>query len=612
MRSRLGTALHAGLLAWFGIYTLELLWTLKVHPSAWARAYLAGPLPSVIVLYGLAGAITALAVLPLIGRARDARLETALRVAAGVILAYLAVWAVNRYAAPGALGWKSVLGSLLAMAAAVAIARRGRLLLGRRFAVAATAIVALAVAGTLAAHARLSRGGGMGTPGVAAPPGAPDVLLLTIDTLRARSLGCYGHARARTPHIDRLAAEGTRWKHFYTPVPQTGPSFASILSGLHPARHGLLQNGWRLDGAVATLPERLARAGWETLGVVSVAHLGSAYGFSQGFGDYGNQNPVFDGFYLYSSSTGARFSLVDLLRRIDLAGLEESPWNPASRSRRGDLTMDEVLRRLRERGGERPLFLWLHLFDPHLPYTPPQRLREGFKRTDLALPPSPMPPEEIRERFDGYDGEVAFVDEQVGRLLEALGPRLDRTLVVFVSDHGEALGEHGYVAHANHVSEEIIEVPFFLRWPGRVSAGRVETRRGHTMDVAPTILDLLELPPMEGVDGRSLLHPGREKPLFLMTDNPSGRQIRGILDGARKMLLTAAGGFGGEGWEGAERELYDLEQDPGELYNLAPDEPVLTQTMSDGTRAFFAMTGIKPQEIDPDTRNTLRSLGYLD
>jgi arylsulfatase A-like enzyme len=612
MRERLATALHAGLLAWFGIYTLEFLWTLEGHPAAWTRAYLAGPLPSVIALYALAGLLTALGGLPWIGKGGSGRLETAGRAAAGVVLAALAVWAVNRHDAPEGLGWLNLLGSLGALAVAIAIARRARALVGRRLAAVATGVVALAVVGSLSAHALLNRGEGEAGTRVAAPPGAPDVLLLTVDTLRARSLGCYGHARARTPHIDRLASEGTRWAEFYTPVPQTGPSFASILSGLHPVRHGLLQNGWRLDRAVETLPERLGQAGWRTLAVVSVAHLGSAYGFARGFDDYGNQNPIFDDFYLYSSSTGARFSLVDAVRGIHLKALEETPWNPASRSRRGDLTMDEVVRRLGDRRGEQPLFLWIHLFDPHLPYTPPQRLREHFRGTDLALPPSPLPAGEVRERFDGYDGEVAFVDEQVGRLLEALGPRLDRTLVVFVSDHGEALGEHGYVAHANHLSEEILQVPFILRWPGRVAAGRVEPRRGHTLDVAPTILDLLGLPPVEGVDGRSLLRSERDRPLFLMTDNPSGRQLRGILHGRLKMMLTAERGFGAAGWDAGEGELYDLEEDPGEVYNRAPDEPAVVETLLETTRAFFALRGIAPQEIDDATQRTLKSLGYLD
>ncbi|MFQ5458013.1 MAG: sulfatase, partial [Myxococcota bacterium] len=194
----------------------------------------------------------------------------------------------------------------------------------------------------------------------------------------------------------------------------------------------------------------------------------------------------------------------------------------------------------------------------------------------------------------------------------ALGERLDRTLLVFTGDHGEALGEHGYTGHANHLSEEILQVPFFIRWPEKVAAGKVVTERGTTMDVTPTILQALGLPEAAGADGVSVLGPPRPAPpLFLMTDNPGGRQIRGVLSGGRKLLLSSEQGFGASGWADAEREYYDLARDPGEADNLAGG---INRDLSDlqaATAAYFESGAVAKQRIDAATRRALKALGYV-
>ena len=608
---RAGVALFASLLAWLGCYAIELGWTLRDHPRAWMRAYLEAPIPWLLGLYTLAAILTAAILVPFLRPRGDAAILRAGRVAMLLAAVYLALAHAPALAGAEGFGARALIAAALAAGLAVAASALLARLLRPWVVLAAAALVALAAGGTLAAHAMLSRAPLGAAPAAVRPPvDAPDVLLLTIDTLRAHNLGAWGYARARTPNIDRLAAEGTRWARAYTPVPQTGPSFATLLTGLHPSRHGLLQNGWRLDRRTVTLAERMRAAGWRTFAAVSVNLLGHAYGFGEGFDRFSGASAM-DPLYVFSASTGTRFSLVDLVGAIDVPALGGSRWNPGRQERRGDLTVDAALRLLRDaKPGER-VFLWVHLYDPHQPHTPPARLRRAFAAAPAVLPPSPLPPARVRSLLDGYDAEVAFVDEQVGRLLDALGPRRDRTLIVFAADHGEALGEHGYLAHANHVSEEILQVPLILRWPGHVPAGRVDSARAFTMDVTPTLLALLGLAPQANAEGSSLLRGAPARPLFLMTDNPGGRQVRGLLAGSEKLILTYERGIAPRGWDGARREVYDLARDPGETRNLASIEPVLESRMSRATRAFFAQSRVPGQRIDPAAQRALKALGYV-
>ncbi len=609
IRRRAQGALLAGLFAWLWIYAIELVWTLRDHPRAWLRAYLEAPIPWLLGLYTLAALLTAVILFPFL-RPREGSTIMGAGRAAGV---FVALYFVLAHAL--GLAGADPFGARALLAAIVASALGAALLLSRFLrpwiVLGAAVIAALVAAGSLAAHAILSRTPEHAPAPAARPPAnAPDVLLLTIDTLRARNVGAWGYARARTPNIDRLAAEGTRWARAYTPVPQTGPSFATILTGLHPARHGLLQNGWRLDRRFETLPERLRAAGWKTFAAVSVNLLGSTYGFGQGFDRFSGASPL-DAVFVFSTSTGAHFSLVDLVSGFNLPGLEASPWNPGRKERRGDSTVDAALGMLRGAKAEDPVFLWVHLYDPHQPHHPPARLLRAFQATPAALPPGPLPRAQVRALLDGYDAEVAFVDEQVGRLLAGLGPRRDRTLVVFAADHGEALGEHGYLAHANHVSEEILQVPLIFSWPGRIPAGKVESSRAFTMDLAPTLLAALGLDPEKGADGVDLLAGAPARALFLMTDSPGGRQVRGLLAGDEKLILTWARGVAWGGWDGARREAYDLARDPAETRNLALEEPARAGRMAAATRTYFSQSHVSPQRIDPVTRRALEALGYV-
>jgi arylsulfatase A-like enzyme len=577
-----------------------------------------GAFPDLLALYATLGAVLGLLAFPLLRRrAGESRATRVAGGAAGLAVAYALFWRWNQASFPDLLEGRLLLRDLGAVLAGLGVGWIGRRLLRpglARLVVAAPLALALALA---AAGGWLPSLGGQepfDEPARIAGD-RPNVLLLTIDTLRANSVGAYGYGRARTPNIDRLAAEGLRFENAYTPVPQTGPSHATLLTGLHPIRHGVLYNGWRLAGRHLTLAEILKANGYETFGVVSVEHIASSFGFGQGIDVFIDHHPIFDRFYAVSPSLGLRFSLVQMISHNALREFEAGWFNPGSHERRADRTIDRILERMRERS-DAPFFVWVHLFDPHSPYEPPPGFAESFRNVAVDLPETPFPVEETRGRFDRYDGEVAFVDEQVGRLLRALAPELGDTLVVFVADHGESLGEAGYRGHSGHVREEVVRVPLLLRWPGRVPAGKTEGRRTFTTDVVPAILSLLGLPIPAGLDGRDPREGGPDRPLFLQAQSPSGFRLRGVLEGDHKVFLTWPVATQKAGWSKGKWHAYHLRRDPGERRNLAKKQqrhetlPLTGRLVAD-TRAYFESADVERQEIGLSAIRALKSLGYL-
>jgi arylsulfatase A-like enzyme len=294
-------------------------------------------------------------------------------------------------------------------------------------------------------------------------PTARHVVLVTIDTLRADRLGCYGNPNVATPHLDRLAEEGALALDATVHAPLTRPSHTSMFTGLYPPEHGIRDNvSPSLPEDSVTLAEVLQGVGFHTAAFVSSIVLESQSGLHQGFETYSDQFDV-----------GEESSDVRFLNTIQ---------------KRGDETIAEALDWLGSHHAEGRVFLWLHLYDPHDPY---------------------QPPEPYATRYAGrpYDGEVAWSDELVGRLDTALteaGIR-DDTLLVVTSDHGEALGEHGETGHGYFVYETTLRVPLIFRGPGIVPGLRLEVT-ARSVDLFPTILDLLGLAQPEGlhVSGRSL------------------------------------------------------------------------------------------------------------
>jgi arylsulfatase len=314
-------------------------------------------------------------------------------------------------------------------------------------------------------------------PGCAPDRRPPNVLVISIDTLRQDHVSAYGYARATTPNIDALAREGALFRDAVSSSNWTLPAHMSLMTGLAPSAHRVEDDGHRLPASVQTLAGVLAQAGWRTGGFTSHVYLDPEFGFARGFDDY-----------------------------------ETVP------DQRADAVTDKALAWL-ERPSERPFFLFLHYFDPHWEYDPPEPFASRFGAAERRYgsaaflyphldPANPLPAPAIPEVVKLYDGEIAFTDHHIGRLVDRLRERgqLDDTLVVVVSDHGEEFGEHGTFGHGTHLHGEVTRVPLIVRAPGRAEAGE---RRGTALlsDLPHTLLAAagVRVPEQFAVDGVDLL-----------------------------------------------------------------------------------------------------------
>ncbi len=392
------------------------------------------------------------------------------------------------------------------------------------------------------------------------------VVLITIDTLRADRVGCYGAEHAHTPTLDALAARGVRFDTAISPVPLTLPSHASILTGLDPPRHGVHDNTlFRLSDEIPTLAERARAGGLETAAFVGALVLDRQYGLARGFDLYDDR--------------------MSLRRSGRLTGFAE---------RRADRVVDAALAWLE--GASDSFFLWVHLYDPHAAYDPPP----GFK---AAFPDDP------------YAGEIAYADAQLGRLLAALDARWTdgRTLIVATSDHGESLGEHHEPGHGYTVYEATQRVPLLIRGPG-FPAGRVVEPVVRLVDLAPTVLGALGLAPLPEVDGLDL------GPLV------AGKTSRGEVPGRIAYVESLVPQFD-FGWSASlglrsdrykyirtlRPELYDLVEDPDELNDISRTRPALVAELDRvlEDRLADARPIRASANVSDDQRLQLESLGYL-
>src|SRR5262245_23940985 len=434
--------------------------------------------------------------------------------------------------------------------------RRSRRLLALRTAV-------LAVLGMIvtASHGTAA-GPDAPAAGARAPrvPGA-NVLLITIDTLRADALGAYGNSRAATPLIDRLAAAGVRFDFAHAHNVTTLPSHANILSGRHPMDHRVRDNaGFRFPRTGETLATLLKAEGYRTGAFVSAFPLAARFGLARGFDVYED-------------------AFVD--RRTRPAFLEQE--------RPGTETV-ALARRWLEAGGTEPSFCWVHLYEPHAPYEPPEPFTTRF-------------------RDDPYAGEVAAADAALAPLLEPIlsaGAR-GRTLVVLTADHGESRGEHGEATHGIFAYEAALRVPLVLYAP-RLFASRTVASPARHVDLLPTILDALGVPVPPGLPGKSLLDAAEGRAA------PSETTYFEALSGSLHRGWAPVFGVIRGGWKYVELpipELYDLGADPREEHDLASREPARLESMRARLAPFRADdAGARPSAEDAETRERLRSLGY--
>jgi arylsulfatase A-like enzyme len=423
-------------------------------------------------------------------------------------------------------------------------------------------------------------------------PAAPNVLLISIDTLRADHLGCYGYEAIETPTIDGLAAAGTLFEQAYSAAPFTAPSHASILTGAYPFSHGLRDNGsYVLAPEHLTLAEILASRGYRTAAFISSFVLSKKFGLAQGFQTYDDD-----------LKGGAE---VDQFGRTATGGATQSrSWmghEYDSFERSADIANESLLPWLDAHASE-PFFVWLHYYDPHLKYNPPEPFKSNYS-----------------DRL--YDGEIAFVDQELGailRRLETLG-ELDQTLVVLVADHGESFGDREH-SHGRTLYDPLIRVPLIIvppkfadTQPQRIS-GQVRT-----IDIAPTILDLLGLPASPTMEGETLaeqVRTGEELATDLLAYSETHHLERPYRGGIIRSLRTPEWKYMTLEQRSLE-QLYSLAADPDERRNVLTDEPAARAEMSQRMRETIGSDGSRPDgsgevEMDPETIEKLRALGYIE
>jgi len=400
-----------------------------------------------------------------------------------------------------------------------------------------------------------------------------NLLVITLDTTRADHLGCYGDKQAETPVLDALAESGVRFAHTVCAAPLTLPSHSTIFTGLYPPNHGARNNGdHTLKEENVTLAEILKDKGYQTGGFVSAFILDARFGLNQGFDHYDNE-----------------------VSTDQLPGdfMDQIAQRPA------DAVTDTALRWIESRQQDRPFFAWVHYYDPHSPYLPPPDYAARF-------------PDRL------YDGEIAFMDSQIGRLLAGLdreGLR-DNTLIVVVGDHGESLGEHDETTHALLVYDSSMTVPFILSCPGVFGGGVVlDGFTVGTVDVMPTILDLLGIPPLDVSDGISLVQalPSPDRVYYMETYatflNDGWAPLTALRRHTDKYILAPM------------PEYYDLANDPHELdnvYDTVFGEPMnrrdeLVADLAARLAEWPSIEGLVKGlvQLDPETIRQLESLGYV-
>jgi arylsulfatase A-like enzyme/tetratricopeptide (TPR) repeat protein len=389
-----------------------------------------------------------------------------------------------------------------------------------------------------------------------------NVIVITLDTTRADRIGAYGYASAQTPHFDALAREGTLFEHAITPSAYTMPSHSSIMTGLYPPAHGVRLNGdAALGDAQTTLAERLSADGYRTGAFVGAFVLDGRWGLKQGFDHYDDQ---------FQLGPDQRLDLAKVQRPANTVVDAALKWLDADRSK--------------------PFFAWLHFYDAHTPYEPP-------------------------EPYKGYDGEIAFADSQVGRVLRWLKEKGldDDTIVVITGDHGEGLGSHGESEHGYYIYDYAVRVPLVMRVP-KSKPARVSSQV-RTIDIFPTVLELVSATPAPNVEGLSLVplikgEAAETKPRYAYSESMATRLQYGW--SALYSVRTNEHKY----IDAPRSELYDLQDDPAESKNRLDDQRrVAIQLRNELARIRAENEKLAPKSqdanLDQETLKKLASLGYV-
>jgi arylsulfatase A-like enzyme len=454
-----------------------------------------------------------------------------------------------------------------------------------------------------------------------------NVLLITMDTQRADYLGCYGDSLMTTPHLDELAAGGTIFLEASAQVPMTLPSHMSIFTSTYPVVHGVRTNSEprKLPGTMRTMTEIFRERGYRTGAFVSSFVLHSSFTeTSRGFDVYDDQFE--DNEMRFLARIKPRPSLVHVMEWLGFTLSKRLERQAGDTSTRAIQWLDQV-------ADWAPFFLWIHYYDPHSYYDPPapfdtlyiqeiaDRERVGIlmetarnyfpKQGDHVE----LNGEELQAVRALYRGEVSYMDHHIGRVIDHLREtgRLGRTLIVATADHGETLGEHDTLGHSPWIYQPIIHIPLFFWNPGRVPAGAVREDVVESVDIMPTILELVGIPAPEQIQGKSLvpLFTADETPVFtayfetFKSEEPERRSV-GIRLGPWKYIF--------EPW-GVGEYLFHLERDPDESINLVAEEPELAARLRDQASAIMSDSSTEEAaeaiELTPESIEALRALGYI-
>jgi arylsulfatase A-like enzyme len=400
----------------------------------------------------------------------------------------------------------------------------------------------------------------------APPPPAHTMVVIAVDALRADALSGYGNPRPTSPALDRRMDGGILCTEAWSTSSWTLPAFGSLFTGVYPSRHGATATDLALDPSLPLLPEILSTAGYRTMGVASVTFLGPKYGFDRGFDDYDH-------------------------RRSRVAVGRRAP------------EVFSIATEMVERAGDEPAFLFVHLFDVHYEFAPPEpwerrfdpayegpwKGRLGGERGLMVRVKREGSPEldELPERSKRhiralYDGELGAVDREIDAFLRRLARMRDpaSTLVVFLSDHGDEFWEHGGFEHGHSLHEEVVRIPVAAWWPGRIDSGTVDAEPLSLADLMPTLLEAAGVEPPPGLDGVSRWSrwTGRGRAsgdgdrVILAEGGLYGEPLWAVRRGEHKLMACP--------FDGAGAELYDLDDDPGERRRREADDPALAARLT--------------------------------
>lgn len=424
----------------------------------------------------------------------------------------------------------------------------------------------------------------------------PNVLFITIDTLRSDHCSSYGYHLKTTPNLDALAQEGVRIESAYAAMPTTGPSHSTMFTSLYPFSHGVIMNGHRLEDKFQTLAEILKDEGYETGAVVSSFAVSQKFGLSQGFESYD------DHFDLATSS----------IRRKQWAGSKLK----GAFDRRANKTTEHALKWLMEKKNDRPFFLWIHYFDPHGPYVPPEPYLSAFKPKDPNA-------DSLTRTIGAYDGEINFADHEIGSVLQYIDDHdlAENTLIVVVGDHGEGLMQHGRLEHGIVIYEEAVRVPLIFRWRNHLPAGKVLPGPFQLVDLTPTLLGLARLRAnttgFEGVNQTSLLlgqtMADPDRAVYLQRRYYNDGTVDGnfVVYGEKLGIVQMPWKYIEADKEGT-RELYNLQSDPHELTNIVDQNPNKAKELATLLRNWRAKYKTNPaQSIPEEDKENLKTLGYV-